>query len=274
MYKRQDADQLRELGELAHVLSKREAARDAYERYLQLVPDDAEVQHLLTSLRDEQPPERVPDECIQQLYQRFASFYESNMCTELGYEGPSHLHAVVDAAIGDRDDLNVLDLGCGTGLFGLEIQNRAKRLVGIDLSPEMLEHARSRDIYDELHEAEVTQWLSGATEKFDLIIACDTLIYFGDLSPVLRLAKDRLSEGGWIAFSVERAESGSFQLTDNGRYVHHPSHIENAAENTGLTICAHRKDFIRMEYGKPVDASYVCLTRQTAGGATELQTVE
>ena len=118
-----DAGQLRELGELAHILGRRVAARDAYERYLKLVPDDAEVRHLLTSLRDERPPERVPDECIQQLYQRFASFYESNMCVELGYEGPEHLSAVIDTALGDRDNMNVLDLGCGTGLGGLAIQH-------------------------------------------------------------------------------------------------------------------------------------------------------
>ena len=109
--------------------------------------------------------------------------------------------------------------------------------------------------------AEVTQWLSETTEKFDLIIACDTFIYFGDLSPVLSLATNLLADDGFIAFSVERAESDGYRLTDNGRYVHHPSHVTHAAEQAGLKICAQRKDFIRMEYGSSVDASYVCLTR-------------
>ena len=260
-----DPGELRELGELAHILGRRDAAEDAYERYIALIPNDAEVRHLLTALRDDESPQRVPDECIRQLYHRFASFYESNMCGELGYEGPQYLTEVIDDVLGDRDHLSVLDLGCGTGLAGRAIVHRARRLIGVDLSPEMIEQAQSLGIYDELHVAEVTQWLSDCTETFDLIIACDTLIYFGDLSPVLQLATARLAFDGAIAFSVERAETGSHELTDNGRYQHHRSHVEQAAECAGLQICSDKQAFIRMEYGSPVEGTYVCLTRSTEG---------
>ena len=255
-----NAAYLRELGELAHILGKRPEARAAYERYLDLMEEDAEIRHLLTSLRDEQAPARVPDECVQQLYERFASFYESNMCGELGYEGPEQLCTVIDESLGERNDLNVLDLGCGTGLAGLAIKRRAGRLVGVDLSPAMIEHARERKIYDELHVAEVTDWLRNTDEKFDLIIACDTFIYFGDLGPVLALAAERLAEGGRIAFSVERAENGSHQLTDNGRYLHHQSHLTEAAHAADLKVCNHRQAFLRMEYGEPVNGTYMCLS--------------
>ncbi|MCR9198961.1 MAG: PqqD family peptide modification chaperone [Planctomycetaceae bacterium] len=251
---------LRELGELAHILGRREAAREAFGSYLKLVPDDAEVRHLLTSLRDEAPPERVPDECIRQLYQRFASFYESNMCGELGYEGPVHLTSVIDEVLADRSGLRILDLGCGTGLAGLAVHARAERLVGVDLSAEMVERAAERGIYDDLHTAEVTDWLQHTCETFDLIIACDTFIYFGDLSPVLRLAAERLSEDGVIAFSVERADSGQHQLTDNGRYVHHRTHVDAAARSAGLSVAYDREAFLRMEYGSPVDGLFVCLS--------------
>lgn len=255
-----DAALLRELGELAHILGRRDAARGAFDNYLKLNPDDAEVRHLLTSLRDETPPERVPDECIRQLYQRFASFYESNMCGELGYEGPQHLTAVIDQVLAERRGLRVLDLGCGTGLAGLAVHSRADRLVGVDLSAEMVEQAARRGIYDELHTAEVSHWLQHTSETFDLIIACDTFIYFGDLSPVLRLAAGRLREHGVIAFSVERAESGEHRLTDNGRYVHHRTHVDAAARSAGLGVCCDREAFLRMEYGSPVDGLFVCLS--------------
>ena len=51
----EDSDVLRELGELAHIIGRRAEARAAYEKYLALVPDDAEIGHLLTSLRDDAP---------------------------------------------------------------------------------------------------------------------------------------------------------------------------------------------------------------------------
>ncbi len=187
---------LRELGELAHITGRRTAAREAYEKYLALEPEDAEVRHLLTSLRNDAPPDRVPSECIQQLYRRFSSFYEANMCEELSYEGPSRLREVIDESLGDRRGLSILDLGCGTGLSGLAVAERASRLVGVDLSPEMIEQARAREIYDELYVAEVATWLGENQEKFDLILACDTLIYFGDLRQVIAPAARHL-ESRW-----------------------------------------------------------------------------
>lgn len=249
----------RDFGELSHIVGKRDLARQAYERYITLQPDDAEVRHLLTSLRDDATPTRVPDACIQQLYQRFSGFYEDNMCDELGYEGPEHLVAAIDAVMGDRRDLSILDLGCGTGLAGARLRDRASRLVGIDLSPEMLEQARSRNIYDELEVGELTAWLNQTTEKFDLIVACDTFIYLGDLQQVAVPASRLLSPDGVIAFSVEAAEEPPFRLTDSGRYVHHRSHIESVSDSVGLES-AITPAFLRMEYGKEVTALYVTLS--------------
>ena len=107
----------------------------------------------------------------------------------------------------------------------------------------------------------VSQWLSNSDETFDLIIACDTFIYFGDLSAVLRLVTKQLTPDGCVAFSVENAASGSHQLNDNGRYAHHRSHISDSAHSAGLRICCQRQDFIRMEYGQRVEASYYCLSK-------------
>jgi predicted TPR repeat methyltransferase len=249
----------RDLGELAHIVGRRDDARMAYERYLTLQPDDAEIRHLLTSLHDTTTPARVPDGCIQQLYRRFSGFYESNMCDELSYEGPEHLTAVIEDAIGERRELSILDLGCGTGLAGDRLKDRAAHLVGIDLSAEMIELAARREIYDRLEVAEVTQWLDQATGSFDLVVACDTFIYFGDLNQVIGPASRLLNPGGVIAFSVESAAEPPYRLTDSGRYVHHREHIENVARSFGLQVTC-REAFLRMEYGNEVTALYPTMT--------------
>src|ERR1700719_1571886 len=173
-----DSHSWSELGELAHILGRRDQTRAAYERYLELEPDDAETRHLLVALRDEPPPPRAPDECIQQLYQRFSSFYEFNVCEELYYEAPQRLHDLIKQVVGDRQELAVVDLGCGSGLAGLRLKPLAARMTGVDLSPEMIELARARNIYDRLRVAEITRWLCANQDHFDLIAACDCLIYF------------------------------------------------------------------------------------------------
>src|SRR5262249_16600146 len=97
-----DGEQWVRLGDLAHIVGRRHVAREAYERYLQLVPGDAEVEHILVSLRDAPPPPRAPDECVLQLYARFAEFYERNMRTDLEYRGPEALASALDRTIEAR----------------------------------------------------------------------------------------------------------------------------------------------------------------------------
>lgn len=181
------------------------------------------------------------------------------MVEELGYEGPIHLGQVIDQVLGERTGLSILDLGCGTGLAGRVVADRAARLVGVDLSAEMIECARSLDIYDELHVGEVTQWLNASDETFDLIMACDTLIYFGDLGQVIAPARGHLSSGGAIAFSVEQATTGTFSLTDNGRYIHHRDHIQATATALNMDVVEQAEAFLRMEYGEEVTGLYVAL---------------
>ena len=257
-----DADDWNALAELAHIIGRREEAREAYERYLELDPDDAEVEHILISLRDEAPPPRAPDKVIQQLYERFAEYYEKNMVTDLEYQGPERLTEALDAQLGSTSALDVLELGCGTGLAGKRLRPRAKRLIGVDLSPEMVERAKTTGVYDALEVAEITEWLARPNDNtFDLVVACDTFIYFGDLRQVLAPAAKRVRPGGALAFTVELGEGDSFRLTDSGRYAHTAAHIRAAAADAGLTVASLGEALIRWEYGHEVIGLVTVLRR-------------
>jgi len=243
------------LGELAHIVGRRDEARVAYQHYLRHCPDDAEIAHLLTALSDATPPPRVSDRCIEQLYSRFAAFYDKNMTGELDYCAPDRLRDAVVAALGDDQRLAVLDLGCGTGLSGALWRARAARLVGIDLSPEMIARARTRGLYDRLETAEITNWLARErSDRFDLVIACDSLIYFGDLAQVVAPAATCLRPGGLLGFTVERGDIDPFRLSDSGRFAHHRDHVSQVAGAAGLTLLSLDETIVRYEYGEPVTA--------------------
>jgi predicted TPR repeat methyltransferase len=250
------------MAELAHIVGQRDQARIGYEKYLQSNPQDAEVRHILTALRDEAPPARVPDACIQQLYKKFSAFYESNMVDTLDYQAPERLGELIQAVLGDRGGLKVLDLGCGTGLSGLRLKPRALHLTGVDLSPEMVEHARDRAIYDHLDVAEITGWLADCKTRYDLIVACDTLIYFGDLAPVVQAARNRLTENGVLAFSVERGGVHPYQLTDSGRYAHHKDMITALAADAGMQLLRLDEGYLRMEYGNEVIGLFAAMRKK------------
>lgn len=249
------------LGELAHIIGRRDEARAAYERYFEHHPEDVEIEHLLVALRDAPPPPRAPVRYIEALYSRFAPHYDANMCDELGYEAPALLYRAMLAILGSRALGGVVDLGCGTGLSGALWRSRTQWLVGVDLSAAMIERARTRGIYDTLHCGEITEWLAGERESFDAIIACDTLIYFGDLELVLTRAASRLAPGGILGFTTERGDVLPFTLTDSGRYSHHPDHVRAAAAAAGLTVRHLGEDVLRHEYGKPVVGVVAVLSR-------------
>src|SRR6202035_2859231 len=126
-----------DLAELAFQLGRRDEARADYEKYLELKPDDAEIQHMLVALRDEPPPPRVPNKDIQQMYDQFASTFEANLIGDLKYRGPEGLLQAMQGVIGERRQFTVLDIGCGSGLAGVCFKPLAAGLVGIDLSSEM-----------------------------------------------------------------------------------------------------------------------------------------
>ncbi len=247
-----DAEIWNQLGQLAHILGRRVEARDAYERYFRWFPDDAEVAHLLISLRDETPPSRASDRCIEQLYAQFASYYNENMVGELDYQAPDRVAEALAVTLEYRSGLDILDLGCGTGLSGQRLKPWARRLVGIDLSPHMVERAQTLGIYDMLETAEITAWLAAGESKFDVIVACDCMIYFGDLAQVMVPAARRLHPEGVIVFTVERGQSAPFRLTDSGRYTHHSDHIGQVAIKAGFTLIRCDEVFLRVEYGEDV----------------------
>src|SRR5207248_9625469 len=106
---------------------------------------------------------------------------------------------------------------------------------------------------DALDVAEITAWLARADRpRFELVAACDTLIYFGDLRQVIGPAARHLASPGWIAFTVERSAAYPFRLTDSGRYAHHPGHVREVAEEASLTVRQLDTVSLRYEYGEPV----------------------
>jgi predicted TPR repeat methyltransferase len=189
------------------------------------------------------------------------------MRDDLEYKGPERLINAIRSVIGDRTALQVLDLGCGSGFAGVVLRSLAARMIGIDLSPDMIELARKREIYDALEVAEITEWLETHDEKFDMISCCDCLIYFGDLRRITACASKRLKPGGVFALTTESTPVFPFRITDTGRYEHHPDHVRDAAVAAGLSVAHIEQAFLRFEYGAEVTGNYAVLRKDDGVGA-------
>jgi predicted TPR repeat methyltransferase len=233
----ENSDAWHALGFAAQAVGRRDEARDAFANYLEARPEDASIRHILTALKDEAPPPRASDECILQIFNDFSSHYDAKMRDNLSYQAPERLQELIRAEIGDAKGLDILDIGCGTGLAGVGLKERA---------------------------AEITEWLDQTEGQFDLIVACDCLVYFGDLQPVVVGAAKRLKPGGWFAFTTERGEKYPFHLSDSGRYTHHHDHVREVAAKAGMIFGRLEEGFLRMERGVEVTGLLVVLRK--AGG--------
>lgn len=241
------------LGKLLYRQSRNSEAAQAYRAWLEAAPNDPIASHLVAATSGGSAPARASDGFVAALFERAAPDFDTTLAT-LGYCVPQRLFetamAVLDPGVVGID---ILDLGCGTGLCGEWFRPLARRLVGVDLSAGMLANARRRGCFDELHCAELTGYLQRCPERFDLITAADVFCYFGDLTAVFAAAARLLHPGGCIIFSVEHlADSPPMQLLEHGRYAHCAAYLHESLAQSGLLPVRTAETLLRYERGAPV----------------------
>jgi predicted TPR repeat methyltransferase len=196
---------------------------------------------------------------VRHLFDQFSADYDTRMRQHLRYAAPEILLGLAVMVMPGREDLTILDLGCGTGLAGEVFRPLAARLDGIDLSPAMIEKARARGIYDDLAVADLEQALAEPGRAYDLILAADTLVYLGDLAPVFRAAAARLAPDGFFLFTVEKAEAGC-ELGPKRRWRHGEAYLRETAQAAGLQVAGLVAAAPRHEANQPVEGFAVALT--------------
>ena len=154
----------------------------------------------------------------------------------------------------------MLDIGCGTGLAAKELVPFGSTLIGVDLSSGMLAEAAKRGGYAELVKSEAVAYLETKPNRFDLIFAADSLIYFGDLGPLLSATSGVMVQGGLFALSIEVATGDGFTLQPSGRFAHSLDYLKAAAID--FTILETVESNIRLEAGRPVSGLYVIMKRR------------
>ncbi len=234
------------LGRLGHI----DEARSVLERWVAFAPGDPVPRHMLAAITGEGVPQRATDETVRDLFDEFAASFDSTL-SRLDYQAPQLVFAAVTERYPDaQSPYQILDAGCGTGLCGVLLRPRAKRLVGVDLSAGMLAKARERGVYDELVEGELTGFLQGHPDCYDIIASADTLNYFGVLDGVLRAAADALRTDGHLVFTLE-CDSGPehepWRLQPNGRYSHAEEYVRSAIRDAGLNLVSLRSGVLRRE---------------------------
>ncbi len=203
---------------------------------LSVKEDEPTARFLLQSMGKLAPPRRAPTGYLKKTFDDWAGQFEHRLVNELAYETPQRLFELLAPYLGNS--LEVLDLGCGTGLGAELYRPFASFLAGMDCSAKMLQKAKEKRLYDALYQHDIEKkWPTN--RKFHLIYSADCLCYFGDLNTVLKRVKLGLLPEGTFGFSVEKAlgdenTQGGYVLRKTGRYAHTAPYIENSLKKAGL----------------------------------------
>jgi predicted TPR repeat methyltransferase len=224
--------------------------------------------HLARLGSGEVGPDRVA-RYVRRLFDQHAAGFDQSLLNELDYCGPALLHAAVcsvAAGLGRGPRFSaMLDLGCGTGLAGVEFRPMVDRLLGVDLSAGMVAEASRKAIYDQVEVVELMEYLtveSAAGNGFDLVIAADVFVYLANLNDVIAMVGQVLRRSGLFAFTVETFDGAGVLLQASLRYAHTAGHLRDAVANAGLELRDLRQVATRTENGKPVPGLLVVARRE------------
>jgi predicted TPR repeat methyltransferase len=259
------------LGVLCSDAGERDEAARHFHRCLDLDPDDSRgAGMLLAHLGLANVPERTPQAQLLTIYDVRSRFWDR----ESTYFG----HALVAEGFqkyAGTANLDILDIGCGTGLVGAQVRPLAGRLDGVDISLAMLEKARDKKIYDRLEQTDLLSFMSEHKDSYDAVLGAATLIHFGDLQAVFQAAALCLRDGGLFIFTLFSGEAdvsnddgadfsvaASDKLAQSGCYTHSANYVARLAPESGFSVemlktAVHEHD----SDGNPVAGLLVVLRR-------------
>ena len=193
------------------------------------------AKHMLAALTGETTT-TAPKEYVEWLFDNYAVKFESSLVNNLEYKIPKYI-AEKMIKYSENDALgSVMDLGCGTGLFGIEIKQCCEHLEGVDLSEKMLDVAKEKNVYDKLIKQDILTYLSNASLNFDYFVSTDVFVYIGDLSEIFRLIKSRNQKNGKLAFSTEDYDGDGYFLEQSGRYSHSRKYVQSLCRKFGYKL--------------------------------------
>lgn len=145
--------------------------------------------------------EAKDDADLASRYDKWATAYDADLEEIDGWAAP-RFTAECFANFAEDKTWRILDAGAGTGWVGAELSLLGfTQLVAIDYSQGMLEKAREKNVYVELHRMNLNEPLAFDADSFDAVICVGTLTYvspdcFRDFVRVVR-------SGGLVCFSAQ-----------------------------------------------------------------------
>lgn len=174
-----------------------------------------------------------PDNTISDFYNKNAPNYYNNRVLSGGslFNEFIEIPAVLSLIKSDIKDSNILDIGCGLGLYSKIFSERGAKVTSIDSSIEMINYAKivCKDLDINFVNVNFEAFQCPELLYFDIIIGGFMLSYFQDIESVFIKIAKILSKKGQCIFSMLHPLRLSSKRDSNGHY-----YVDNYFDNDSL----------------------------------------
>jgi predicted TPR repeat methyltransferase len=234
----------------------RERVAELLEAWVAADPGDPIRSHLATAILGEVTPLQPPRDYVTALFDGYAQRFDESLA-KLHYCGPQLVEkALTKLQIKPSPARHVLDAGCGTGLVGEVLRPYACRLVGVDLSENMVQQSASRRLYDELIRDDMTVAMLARPGEFNLVVAADALTYCGELAGFFAACAHCLVRGGHVIVIHEAIDDlpppTGYRLNRTGRFAHHADYVGKCLTDQGFKVMWQTDQPMRQDMNRPV----------------------
>lgn len=230
-------------------VGRKQEAKAAFRQALLLKPNHTEALFMMASLDPHgvpasARPSRMPKDMVVKFFTRLAPVYD-DVQRNNGYQGDRVVADAVKPFMKATEKLNVVDIGCGTGLMSRPWRQSAASITGIDFTPAMVEAAHgikvgAQMLFERMLADDIYALADDAIAEgsIDLVLCGDTAQFLGELSvPMAKMAR-MLKPSGVLAITIEPldAPAGFAVNAERGRFGHHPEYVKRTGALLGLTL--------------------------------------
>ena len=245
------ASAIHQLGKLYKQLGQANESKKYFEKALSLGPEDTLGVNLeLALLGQKEIPSKTPQAYMKEYYKEKANHWGEGST----YNGHVLIEDAFNSLRMEQNFANILDLGCGTGSLAPHLRPYSKNLDGVDLSPDMIKHAKETELYDAVYQQEIETYLGEIPNQYDVVVAAAVLIHFFDLHSILSLIRNSLTENGKLIFSVFEGVSSDKELNEFLMYSHSAKYINDLANLLGFQIQYKKTAIHEYHKGNPISA--------------------
>ncbi len=201
---------------------------------------------LLAHTGAEAVPAQPAASYITRYYDNYAASYDQKLVDSLHYQCPQIILAALRKHC--KEKVDILDLGCGTGLCGQAVRPLAKHLEGVGLSPQMRARAQHLNRARSRRHLPIPGAKAG---RYDVIVAAGVFEHIGDPRHVFQAAFRALKDPGLFILTAETNPVHGLSVNSSGYYMDARTYLVRATRYR-FSVSSLEPVKMRIDNGTPV----------------------